>query len=458
MNRAVRFYLGAVFALLLILAGLIGCSAPPLPTAVPENVDPSQLPTFVPTAVFPFSDFSDNETLPESGAFIPPATASDTLLGRIAFISANGRLGTINPDGTETRYLTPANGVFQFPAWSPTGETLAVIGNLPTGSGVFTVQDEAESDLVPIYTGSSPIYLYWKPDGTQVSFIAQHRNGLGLYLAAPDGSTESRLLATGQPLYWNWHPDGERALTHRGREPLAYVDLEGNADDLDVGRGVFQAPGVSPSGQFVAYSEQAGRNDPSFLTVWDENRGETLFSEAHVGAVALSWSPTADVLAYISPIRERATFFGPLRLYDAVAENGYTAVGEDVLAFFWSPDGRYIAYLALTQGGQQAMRKHIRGKPAQQQQLRVTLFLLDIENRTQQTLYSYNLPRLFITQFLPFFDQYALSHRVWSPDSRYIVLPVRDNDDENITRIAVIPRDGSPPTFIADGVTAFWSH
>lgn len=420
-----------------------------MPTAVPENLDPSQLPTLVPTAVSPSGH--------ESGAFIPPRPESNTPPGRIAFVSANGRLGTVAPDGEELRYLTPANGLFQFPAWSPTGDTLAVIGGLPGGSGVFTVQDAEDSTLVPIYTGSTPVYLYWKPDGTQVSFIAQHREGLGLYLSPPDGSNDSRLLATGQPLYWHWHPDGQRTLTHRGRQPLAYVDLEGNEDALDVGRGIFQAPGVSASGRFVAYSEQAETDgEGSLLTVRDEDTAVVLFSEAHEGVAALSWSPTADTLAYISPTSDRASFFGPLRLYDTVNDAVYTAVGEDVLAFFWSPDGRYIAYLSLGQGSQQADQKTTAGKPSQQRQARVTLSVLNVESGFQQPLYNYSLPTLFTAQFLPFFDQYALSHRVWSPDSQHIVLPVRGEED--VTRIVVIPRDGSPPTVVAEGVAAFWSQ
>ena len=62
---------------------------------------------------------------------------------------------------------------------------------------------------------------------------------------------------------------------------------------------------------------------------------------------------------------------------------------------------------------------------------------------------------LFAAQVLPYFDQYALSHRIWSPDSRSIALPVAAAD--GTTGIIVIPADGGDPTRVADGVAAAWS-
>ncbi len=61
----------------------------------------------------------------------------------------------------------------------------------------------------------------------------------------------------------------------------------------------------------------------------------------------------------------------------------------------------------------------------------------------------------FGSQVLPFFDQYALSHRIWSPDSGAIVLPVREDDGNTIL---VVPVNGGRPYRLADGDIAFWSH
>ena len=55
---------------------------------------------------------------------------------------------------------------------------------------------------------------------------------------------------------------------------------------------------------------------------------------------------------------------------------------------------------------------------------------------------------------LTYFDQYAVSHRLWAPDSSSILLPV--NDADGTTRLAVMSRTGGPPRMI-DGALGFWS-
>ena len=55
------------------------------------------------------------------------------------------------------------------------------------------------------------------------------------------------------------------------------------------------------------------------------------------------------------------------------------------------------------------------------------------------------LADLFVNQVLPYFDQYALSHRFWSPDSRSLVLPIVG--DQDVTRITT-----SSPTAPTRGV------
>ena len=65
------------------------------------------------------------------------------------------------------------------------------------------------------------------------------------------------------------------------------------------------------------------------------------------------------------------------------------------------------------------------------------------------------MSELFGLQLLPFFDQYALSHRFWAPDSSSILLPlVRD---DGVVGIVVLPADGSDERRIADGEMGFFS-
>jgi TolB protein len=62
---------------------------------------------------------------------------------------------------------------------------------------------------------------------------------------------------------------------------------------------------------------------------------------------------------------------------------------------------------------------------------------------------------VFVNQVLPFFDQYALSHRFWSPDGSSIVLPLDDN--EGVSQLTLIPADGSDAHRLTAGVLGSWS-
>jgi TolB protein len=85
----------------------------------------------------------------------------------------------------------------------------------------------------------------------------------------------------------------------------------------------------------------------------------------------------------------------------------------------------------------------------------LTLSVIDVESGTGLRLLDFLPTVAYLSQFLPFFDQYALSHRIWAPDSSAIVLPVRE-DDAN--RILVVPVGGGRPYRLAEGEIAFWSH
>ena len=61
--------------------------------------------------------------------------------------------------------------------------------------------------------------------------------------------------------------------------------------------------------------------------------------------------------------------------------------------------------------------------------------------------------RVYINQFLTYFDQYSVSHQLWAPDSSSILMPI---EAAGTTSIEVLPRTGKAArTF--EGAMAFWS-
>jgi TolB protein len=87
--------------------------------------------------------------------------------------------------------------------------------------------------------------------------------------------------------------------------------------------------------------------------------------------------------------------------------------------------------------------------------LALRLVFVDVASGTIRSQRSVQVGDDFAQQQLPFFDQYALSHRIWSADSRLVALPLADAD--GTTRIAVIAADGSAAAPVADGIAAAWS-
>jgi TolB protein len=243
-----------------------------------------------------------------------------------------------------------------------------------------------------------------------------------------------------------------------GRAPgglLTVIDREGQpAGEPIAPPGTFQAPDVTPDGRFIAFAVRSDDGDGLVVQEWaTQSPRHTI---PYRGAVALSWSPTAAQLAFISPPTASPHPYGPLRLLDTADGRTRLLSGRTVLAFFWSPDGRHIAYLTTGRAAPGV------GEPtrlaaviAQQEQPWLDLWLVRVENGEEQRLATFQPTALFFTQFLPFFDQYARSHHLWSPDGQALVLPVRENSgQERIYRFAIT---GEAPQPLIEGAMAFWS-
>ena len=411
----------------------------------------------------------------------PPASIRDggndlPPQNRILLVNNDGQIETVNPDGNERRILTGAEYNFQNPAWSPDGTKIAALGSNNEGSGIFLLEDNEEPSVVnELFFGTelNPFYLYWSPDGNKISYLAsQFGRQMSLNIVGAQAGEENQTIATGSPFFWNWTADSEQLLIHSGALPddarLALIDNGGNDQIPKISDpGFFQAPGISPSGRFWAYS-QLQNDGNSWLTI-DNRQTGNLQTERHAGSLALSWSPTADKLAFISGEDDsQSSFWGPLRLIDAETGAMRVLSSNLVLAFFWSPDGQKIVtisvpYNAAFEGDVEVRNTKLRHfaknnmgtvKPVQSNAHTFSIAVINVEDGSGLELSEVNLPTGFLTQFLVFFDQYALSHTIWSPQSDAIVLPIVANNESQLT---VIKTDSGRMHSIGAGRIAFWS-
>jgi len=125
---------------------------------------------------------------------------------------------------------------------------------------------------------------------------------------------------------------------------------------------------------------------------------------------------------------------------------------EDVLAFFWSPNGDKIAYFIPkinSDSGQGSSDTQT------QQQVLLQLKILDAKSGKSKELFTFQPTDQFFA-ILPYFDQYHQSATIWSPDSYNLVLPVIATN--GTPSLAIVPANGQlEPRILTHGYLAFWS-
>jgi len=410
---------------------------------------------------------------------VPPVGATFQAPGadsRLAVVESDGALTSMRADGSSVaRYLVP--GVtFRFPAWSPNGATIAAIGRSDAGPAVYRLGAQnngsapAMSTIVYQSPDHPPFYVYWAPDSEALAFLTTEPDGIALRYAAADASDPATTVRRGAPMYWQWL-DPKRLFVHSGGDSAdafaGQVGIDGAPDAATtVEAGVFRVPAMSADRTFVAYATSVREGSASVVVRSVD--GTTHHEVPVFSMAAFTFDPAGDSLAFIAATKPGSAFdipVGPLRAIDPTSGVVRTLLDGSVVSFFWAPDGRTIAALRVgapddtkvtsADVPQAALARA--GAPAIQAVAGVEL-RIDFVDVASGAIHSERIGRLsdlFINQVLPFFDQYALSHRFWSPDSASIVLPIVD--DQGASQIEVIPADASDARLLAAGLIATWS-
>ncbi len=387
---------------------------------------------------------------------------------RLAVVDEAGRLVTTDPEGQAVVRYGPPGVRYSFPVWSPDGGRLAALAGATdaTAVHVFGVTPGGATGVAPtvVYDDAdrAPFYVYWSPDGGRVTFLTNEPAGLALRIAPADAGAPGTVLRTGTPLYWAWTGRSD-LLVHSGGEGtgafLGDVDDHGTAgrpaSDPLAG---FRAPAASTDGRFRAYVTQASDDQTQVVVAAIDGSGRRAVQV--FGDAALEFAPATDALAFVAADtagQEQAIPLGPLRLLDAQSGVTRALLMGDTVAFFWAPDGRTIAAIELAGPGDDKVADAgpVVRPVAATSGVTLRLTFVDVASggiRSRQTI---RLGELFVNQILPYFDQYALSHRVWSRDSASIALPLVGDDDT--TGITVLHADGAPAQRVSDGVMAFWN-
>jgi TolB protein len=304
--------------------------------------------------------------------------------------------------------------------------------------------------VIPLIADNTPHYLYWSPDSRHLTFLAKGAQNLDLFVSSIDDPEVLVRVINGAPLYWAWAADSLSMLLHVG-DAVLLLDFTTPAGPKEVGSRstAFRAPAWSPVSGQMAYIDQTAQGGNALFVADQDGRDGRPVVDVGEGTAFL-WSPAGNSIALLDTDVPSDPDYRALRMVDLESGAIRTLTSEQVVAFFWSPNGEKIAYVAFDPLAQ-----------------RLSWKVLDLEQGQPRKLVDF-IPTQDMFLMLAFFDQYAYSNSLWSPDSQYLVFTGRlrsetegsseSNDTAVEDRVYVVDVDDpSGLQAIAEGSLAFWS-
>ena len=309
-------------------------------------------------------------------------------------------------------------------------------------------------------------YIDWAPDGSKISFLTRNVNdeSYAINLVDPSGSSKPTALMSGASLFWDWHPSSQFLLAKSGSfdssggDELTIVDPQTNATkpvETSNNAMPFLTPSYSPDGQYMALTERA---DQQFKLILADKEGKPTKSLATFnGIISFAWSPAGAKLAYVVQ-QSSDSPGGALHMVDANTGEDKVLSQQPVVAFFWSPDGQYIATYSTMQPVE--VDPNFAGFNFVPPSATTILLLQTIrvsDKNTRQLFYFE--PTEAFRRLTSEFDRYSRAVTIWSPDSRKIVFTLSyGNGMESRDYVLESESTGSlVPRILANGSLAFWS-
>jgi tricorn protease len=219
---------------------------------------------------------------------------------------------TIAPDLPQTRpQWKDASGNIQFVSFSTTGKRVAV-----TARGeVFTVPVKDGSTRNITSSGQRREYsALWSPDGKQLAYIAESRQGQTLVIADQQGSAKPREIPLGPHFYFLLEWSGGE------RQHLVYDDNHLGLHVLDIKTGKSTkiatasrrqdfATAVSRDGRWLAYTVEKANYLRDLVLYNFETRKHTGVTQGNADADAPAFSPDGKYLYFAA-----STNAGPIKV------------------------------------------------------------------------------------------------------------------------------------------------
>jgi TolB protein len=367
----------------------------------------------------------------------PSSTATVPHSQHLVVLDAEGDAVIVEDDGTEVRHLTDVDSttsIFQ-PIWSRDGLAVAY-GRFDDDTASVVVVDDDGQPIAEHPIPTPVIYLSWSPAGALAWLRNDAARGLAFEAVGPNGET---LADDGAPFYFAWSPDGAEVLVHVGSDRLDSLSFEHDPVPVGAAPGAFPAPWWTEDGKIYLTQDATGQrlitDDGSGPTPVARVRGSAQFGASGSRVAIRSFDPEGSGLA--ASLQE-IPLVPPDRLTVLDTDTGTLTdvAGPRTIAFFWSPIGDRLLVLEAV-GDEAGTVRWVVWSPE------------------GTTAYSeFFLEDSWVRDFLPFFDQYAQSVRLWSPDGSAFAFPGSVAGTEGLW---VQHLDEAEPTRIGAGTWVDWA-
>uniref|UniRef100_A0A7S2ZA59 UVR domain-containing protein n=1 Tax=Rhodosorus marinus TaxID=101924 RepID=A0A7S2ZA59_9RHOD len=318
------------------------------------------------------------------------------------------------------------NSAYQQPSWSPSGDYLAVVkvSVVDPKQRRLLVFNVFENELVVDWNiEETPFYFFWSPCGTVLTYLSS-KNG-DLTCECVDVQTRERRpqFGDGRPFFYDMkQTDTIWGVAHIGSKSVVECFKLFEAPEKRERIVLTESPGSFKSPQWHPNASQEGGSQAlymvkdgtsSILKCTDIVSGESAnLIRIGNGASVFSMSPDGSRLAILvrgERAEELTVIDGPFdandqrNMEDSPFTVNLSVPFSRTLAFFWSPDSKKLLYLSEPMDS--ISQYHCRWN------------VYDFSRNVLARFEEHAPSKIFLTQIVPFFDQYSRSHRIWSADS-----------------------------------------
>lgn len=311
-------------------------------------------------------------------------------------------------------------------AWSAAGQWVGYALDAVELDGAHEVRVrhlESDTDRM-VESELTAFYMSPSPDGRYLGHLSP--GPLGLEFGLSDLETgDLRIIERGQPLFWSWSPDSTMLAVHV-EDTVNVVSLDGGDPQLlSDDAGSFLAPGWAADGSVVMIAgESLVRYQP------DGSDSETVARDIAGRCVV---DPDGRRVAFVDMVDDNPAVV----VVDLVSGQRTVLLNEQPGGFFWSPDGQRLAVVVMAGPNQ------------------VQWVVADGDEVVR--LAPFRPATGWVREVLPFFEQYAQSHAVWSADGLHLVAPGLDGDGTGEAVVQTID-DPSRTQRVPGARLAWWAN